>query len=706
MISFGQTKIDSLEKILNTLPEDTNRVDFLCDLSHAISISSPQKAEQYALEAIELGKKLGFKKGIARGYNVLAISFSVRGDYTSQLENLQKALDIYTELDNQAEVGKILNNFGVSFYYQGNYQKSAEHYFSALEVFEEKGMDKFNAMVLNNIGEVFEKLKKPDQALDYYNKSYKIFNSMKGYEREKAYLLLNIGRVYFNKRDLSLALKCYQQALPIFLDFDEKYNVAECYKNIGEIYFSQKNSEKALEYFNESLKIRDEIEDKQGIAECFLSIGKIYGELRNTLLSISFNNKSLEIAREIGAKEIEMRALKNLSDQEVTLGNYAKALDYFTKHNHLKDTVLGIETKKQLAELQTKYDTEKKEQENLRLQIENELQEQTIQKQLYAGVLVAVALLLAAILAIVFFKGRQKQKNANLLLAQKNEEIEAQRDEIESQRDLVTNQRDQLAEQKEAITKSIEYASQIQNALLPPDDFIKYIFPKYFILFKPRDIVSGDFYWVSLKNNKTIFAVADCTGHGVPGALMSMLGGVLLNEVVNKIEVLQANEILDEFKEQVIMSLRQSGQEDEAKVGIDIALCILDTKNNELQFSGANNPLYLIRDSEVNEIIPDWMTVGIGFEAGKSFTNHIIKIQKGDTIYLFSDGYADQSGGPMGKKFKYNQFKQLLLNIQDKIMLDQKKILEHTIEDWMNNTDKYGNSYKQVDDILVMGLRF
>jgi len=305
---------------------------------------------------------------------------------------------------------------------------------------------------------------------------------------------------------------------------------------------------------------------------------------------------------------------------------------------------------------------------------------------------------------IVRQKNEIQEKNEEL--TQKNEEIEAQRDEIESQRDLVTNQRDQLAEQKEAITKSIEYASQIQSALLPPDDFIKYIFTEYFILNKPRDIVSGDFYWINLKNNKIIFAVADCTGHGVPGALMSTLGGFLLNEVVNKIKVLQSNEILNELKEQVIMSLRQSGQESEAKPGMDIALCILDTKNKELQFSGAYNPLYLIRDSELMEIKADSMPAGIGFEAGKSFTNHIIKIQKGDTIYLFSDGYADQVGGPMGKKFKYTQFKQLLLDIQDKIMLDQKNILEHTIEDWMNNTDKYGNSYKQVDDILVMGIKF
>jgi ligand-binding sensor domain-containing protein/serine phosphatase RsbU (regulator of sigma subunit) len=303
-----------------------------------------------------------------------------------------------------------------------------------------------------------------------------------------------------------------------------------------------------------------------------------------------------------------------------------------------------------------------------------------------------------------------KQKNEiqwkNEELTRRNEEIETQRDEIERQRDLVADQRDQLVKQKVSITKSIEYASQIQNALLPPEDFVKHIFTKYFILFKPRDIVGGDFYWMNLKNNKIIFAVADCTGHGVPGALMSMLGGVLLNEVVDKIIILRANEILNELKEQIIKVLHQSGQADEAKTGMDISLCILNTENNELQFSGAFNPLYLIRNSELMEIKADMMPVGLHFKAGESFTNHTIHIQRGDTIYLFSDGYPDQFGGPDGKKFNYLQFKKLLLSIQDNIMTDQKNILEYTLESWMGNNDKNGNSYSQIDDILVMGIRF
>ncbi len=252
LFSFGQTKIDSLEKVLNSLPEDTIRVNFLCDFSFEIYTSSPEKAEQYALEAIEIGEKLSYKKGVAEGYTALALSFYVRGNHASAYENYQKALELYRDLNEQIEVGKILNNIGASFYAQGNYQKSLEYYFNVLEVSEEKGMDILNAKVLNNIGNIYEKLDKPDQALEYYNKSYNYFSSKEGYEREEAYMLLNIGLIYYAKRDMILALKYYQQALPILMDIDDKYGISECKKNMGEIYFYQKNFEKALEYINES----------------------------------------------------------------------------------------------------------------------------------------------------------------------------------------------------------------------------------------------------------------------------------------------------------------------------------------------------------------------------------------------------------------------------------------------------------------------
>lgn len=309
-----------------------------------------------------------------------------------------------------------------------------------------------------------------------------------------------------------------------------------------------------------------------------------------------------------------------------------------------------------------------------------------------------------------------KQKNqeieeSNQMLQERNEEItsqkdeiSAQRDKIEAQRDMVTKQKDQILEQKQAMTDSIQYASRIQSAILPPDEVIKYLLPKHFILYKPRDIVSGDYYWMTHQRGEIIIVVADCTGHGVPGAFMSMLGSALLNEVVNKSERLKANLILNELRDQVILSLRQSGKAEEAKDGMDISLCILNKETMKLQYAGAYNPLYLIRKGKLKEIKGDKMPIGISSKAGKSFTNNEIRVYKDDSLYMFSDGYADQFGGEKGKKFMSKRFKQLLLDIQDNIMFDQKEILEQTINEWMGITGLY-KEVDQIDDIIVMGIK-
>jgi len=263
----------------------------------------------------------------------------------------------------------------------------------------------------------------------------------------------------------------------------------------------------------------------------------------------------------------------------------------------------------------------------------------------------------------------------------------------------------ELKKKNKDITDSIQYARRIQSAILPHEEVIKYLLPKHFILYKPRNIVSGDFYWLTHKRGEIIFVVADCTGHGVPGAFMSMLGSTLLNDVLNSIETLKANLILNELRDQVILRLRQTGKESETKDGMDISLCLLNKDNNKLQFAGACNPLYMIRSGKLTEIKADKMPIGISPKAGKPFTNHEIKVRKDDTFYLFSDGIIDQFGGDQGKKYLSTRFQQLLVRIQDKIMYDQKQILEHELNDWMGMTGMYPHKYEQVDDIIVMGIR-
>ncbi len=287
-------------------------------------------------------------------------------------------------------------------------------------------------------------------------------------------------------------------------------------------------------------------------------------------------------------------------------------------------------------------------------------------------------------------------------ITEKNTELEAQKEEIKAQRDLAEEQRDEIIHQKKDIEDSILYAKRIQNAILPPKKLISKSMPENFILFKPRDIVSGDFYWAAEKNNITYYAAADCTGHGVPGAFMSMLGISFLNDIIRTSQKeLKASDILNKLKEKVIEALHQTGEAQEAKDGMDISLCKVNSKKETVEYAGAFNPLYIVRNSEILIYEADRMPIGIyDFDgAGDKFTNHEIKLHKGDALYTFSDGYADQFGGPRDKKFMIGRFKKMLLEIQDLSMEKQRDYLEKKIENWMEN-------YEQVDDILVIGTKF
>ena len=294
----------------------------------------------------------------------------------------------------------------------------------------------------------------------------------------------------------------------------------------------------------------------------------------------------------------------------------------------------------------------------------------------------------------------ERQKNEILLknaeLVHKNEEIIAQRDEIEAQRDMVTNQRDKIARQNKQITDSIKYAERIQSAMLTVPDGFDNLVKDYFIFYSPKDIVSGDFYWIKQINNFLIFTVADCTGHGVPGAFMSMLGISFLNEIVRRKEIKFANEALNELRLLVKSSLGQTGKDFEAKDGMDIAFCVFDFETRQLQFSGAYNPLYVLRENEIIEIKGNPMPIGI-HARDESFTNNIVEIQEDDIVYLFSDGYKDQFGIG-GRKFLSKNFKQLLLDNCAKPMNLQQTIFSQSLNEWKGTRE-------QIDDILVIGIK-
>ncbi|OFX20140.1 MAG: hypothetical protein A2041_10530 [Bacteroidetes bacterium GWA2_31_9b] len=269
---------------------------------------------------------------------------------------------------------------------------------------------------------------------------------------------------------------------------------------------------------------------------------------------------------------------------------------------------------------------------------------------------------------------------------------------VKERTEEVVKQKDEIADKNKSITDSIEYAKRIQNAVLPSKELAQEILPEHFILFRPRDIVSGDFYWFTKKDNLLIIIAADCTGHGVPGAFMSMLGVSFINEIVNKHDVIYAGDILTHLRSDVKRTLSQTGKEGEAKDGMDIALCIVDIENMKMQYAGAYNPMFMFRNNELIEYKADRMPIGIYVKEKESFTNNEIDLQKGDVFYLFSDGYQDQFGGETGEKFKTKNFKEYLLQIHQKPMAEQRELLNA-------NIDKWRGRWEQVDDIIILGIK-
>jgi len=325
------------------------------------------------------------------------------------------------------------------------------------------------------------------------------------------------------------------------------------------------------------------------------------------------------------------------------------------------------------------------------------VQLEAIEKQKLILYFVILALLLVSCLGYYIYRGYKIKKEANIKLEEKNRTISLQKDEIEKQRDLAAAQRDQISYQKRHIEDSIMYAKRIQTALIPSLELFSDKL-EHFVLYKPLAIVSGDFYWVSTQSNPQVIISADCTGHGVPGAFMSMLGVTMLNEIVNGKHILMPDQIIENLRQGIIKSLKQVAEEDSIKDGMDIAVCLIDFENNTLWFAGANSPLYLVRNGELIHYRGDKMPVAIHYKM-EPFTLHKIDLLKGDAFYVFSDGYADQFGGPNQKKFMSMQLRETLVTMAGMPMLKQGERLNEIFEEWRGDGP-------QIDDMTMIGVRY
>lgn len=636
-----------------------------------------------ALEKISELDSLNLKSDL---YECIGISYYYKGDFEKTLEYWTNELNLNYKIGNKENIALNLNNLGVVYKNMDQYEDAIYHYQEALKIEEERGDSSSIARALNNIGNIyFHNRGNYTQAYEYYSRALKIY-SVLGPKEFEADLLNNIGNIYMEQSKNQSALNNFNQALSIFNAINNKEKIAETQKYIGIINAKLGNSQMALENIKSSYEYYTSIGAKPKIAETLNAQGDIYFESGKYQQALNSYYKAFDLSTELDIKSDITDLYHKLSETYAKLNNYKKAFEYHTLSTDLNDSLFGEKVNRQIAEFQTLYETEKKDKEISLLNKDKALQDAIVKKQKLAiTFFIAGFVIISVFLILILRLFRQKQK-ANKALEQKNEEISSQRDHI--------------FQQNKEITSSIEYACRIQTALLPPQELIDKLIPESFILFKPRDIVSGDYYWLSQKGNKIISVTADCTGHGVPGAFMSMLGISFLNEIINITDEknIKSNLVLDEMRALIISSLRQKGTIGESRDGMDMTLCIIDKEKMELDYAGAYNPLYIIRNNEILETKADKMPIGIHVKKTANFTSNIIKLQKEDVLYTFSDGYVDQFGGKDNSKFRKKNFKELLLKIHKESMIKQKEILDQTLIEWMEG-------YEQIDDILVSGIK-
>ncbi|MBL7937346.1 MAG: SpoIIE family protein phosphatase [Bacteroidia bacterium] len=411
--------------------------------------------------------------------------------------------------------------------------------------------------------------------------------------------------------------------------------------------------------------------------------------------------KGFDLIQEVGFPDYISSTSLLLSKIYEKQGNYKDAYVMQILHKKMSDSLSNSENKRASIQKELQYEYEKKTTaDSLRIEADKKItdakfkQEKTQRYTLYGGVFVLICV------AFFIFNRLQITKKQNLIIENQKMEVELKNEEITHQKELVD-------EKQKEIIDSINYAKRIQQAVLTGEDVWNKVSKEHFILFKPKDIVSGDFYWAyNTPNNRSVFALADCTGHGVPGGFMSMLGNSFLNEIVVENKLFKANEILNKLRSKIISALEQKGGTQQ-KDGMDISLCVWNKLDNTLEFAGANNPLWLLRtvvsssgveNKQLIEYKADKMPIGTYLETVIPFSSVTIQLQPGDIIYLCTDGYADQFGGPKGKKYKYKPLIDSLIKNAPLSMAEQKKILEKAFHDWKLN-------YEQVDDVSVIGVK-
>lgn len=504
-----------------------------------------------------------------------------------------------------------------------------------------------------------------------------------------------MATIYKAQKNYKEALKTHLESLVIQKELNDKSGISNSYNNIGYIYENDLDYAKALEYYLMGLELREEIKEKKTTANSLNNIARIYLLKNNIPKALEIAKRSHKMATELGYPVNISYSSNLLASIYKKQGNYKDAIEmyelYLKMHDSINNESIRNTSAKQQLQFEygrraiadsVKYAEEEKVKDAQILAQQSQIEEEKTKRWAMFGGL----FLVIAFSGFIFnrFKASQKQKAI----------IEIQKKDVELQKEIVE-------EKQKEIVDSINYAKRIQYTLLAHQDILNQNIPDHFVMFQPKDIVSGDFYWATFKPSPSgragegsfYLAVCDSTGHGVPGAFMSLLNTSFINEAINEKNIIEPNEIFNYVRGRLIASVSQDGAQD----GMDGILVCFDKSNNKITYASAHNVPVLVKGDELIKLQSDKMPIGKG-EKDATFNLFTMDVQKGDMLYLYTDGYPDQFGGPKGKKFKYNQLNELLIFNSKKSIEEQKEILLSNFINWKGKME-------QVDDILIIGIR-
>lgn len=725
--------VDSLHEVLKTNISDTSRINALIDLGKAYKSRNPDSSLYYLNKALVLSKEKNFKKGEGSSDLNIGLIYRLAQKPDSALIFYRNSLSVWKELADTVEITKVLTHVGNMFGEIGRFKVSISFHETALLFATKAGITKQIAQSNYNLGNAYKKIGVLSKALDYYMEAKKIFESI-GDQKGIASSLNLIGILYMEWLQLNKAIETYYESLKLEEARNNKPGIADININFGTVFVKMKRHDEAIKYYQKAYDISNEINDRNMMAYSLMHLALVYTDeynfvkaeeylntLKGLLQYVSIKDKmatikqgigycylvqnrcqealqylesSIKISEEDGLTEIASTSYLFLSQAYICIGEGVKSAEYYKKYDQSRE-----ESNKIINDARVQFETAQKERENTILKEQQETSKKLIKVQRQAIYIFIIGLLVIVIFLFIVINQYRQKKRANIILAEQKKFIEEQKKEIED---------------------SITYAKRIQEAVISLSDTEGTLLEKSFVIFRPKSVVSGDFYWATNVADYLIVTVADCTGHGVPGAFMSMLGVSFLTEIVRKKEISTAGEVLDDLRKYIIAALKQKGLLGEQKDGMDICLCAINTNTLVCQYAGANNPLYVVKkgiadnaegkgilqttDRYLMEIKGDKMPVAI-YERMKDFANHTFQLEKGDRIYMSSDGFSDQFGGPGGRKFMAKNFKNLLLTSASQKIEEQNATIVAEFEKWLSYTDKTtGHHFEQIDDVTVMGI--